>query len=72
MGEGGYRRGMPEDLARIKDAVWDVCRENGMRSYKVVSPGELLGIRVTMEENDLIQVLGDNPVHMSAGGYTKG
>jgi hypothetical protein len=71
MGEGGYRRGMLEDLARIKDAVWEGCKECGMRSYKVVSPVELLGIRVTMEENDLIQLLGDDPVHMSAGGYQR-
>jgi hypothetical protein len=53
MCENGYRRGMPEDLARIKETVGDRCRESSMRSYKVVSPVELLGIRVTMKEKEL-------------------
>ncbi len=60
MCENGYRRGMPEDLARIKDAVGDTCRESSMRSFKVVSPVELLGIRVTMKEKELVQILGDS------------
>ncbi len=36
MGEGGYRRGMLEDLGKIKEAMGDVCREVGMTGYKVV------------------------------------
>ncbi len=69
--ENGYRRGVLEDLARIKDAVGDICRETSMKGYKVVSPVELLGIRVTMEENELVQILGDNPVHLSGTGYQR-
>ncbi len=34
MMEGGYRRGMIEDLGRIRDAMGDQCRERGMRSYR--------------------------------------
>jgi hypothetical protein len=56
--EGGYRRGMLEDLARLKEAVEEVCREGGMSKFKVVSPSELLGIRDEMDENELIQILG--------------
>jgi hypothetical protein len=56
--EGGYRRGMLEDLARLKEAVEEVCREEGMSRFKVVSPSELLGIRAVMDENELIQILG--------------
>jgi hypothetical protein len=71
MCENGYRRGMPEDLARIKETVGDTCRESSTRSYKVVSPVELLGIRVTMKVNELVQILGDNQVHMSVTGYQR-
>jgi hypothetical protein len=69
--EGGYRRGMIEDLGRIRDAMGDLCREKGMRSYRVVSPVDQLGIRVAMSEDDLIKILGDDPVHMTATAYMK-
>jgi len=69
--EGGYRRGMIEDLGRIRDAMGDLCREKGMRSYRVVSPVDQLGIRVAMSEDDLIKILGDDPVHMTAAAYMK-
>ncbi len=71
MGEGGYRRGMLEDLGKIKEAMGDVCREAGMTCYKVVSPVELLGIRPGMNEDTLIGILGDDPVHMATHGYAK-
>jgi hypothetical protein len=71
MGEGGYRRGMLEDLSKIKEAMWDMCKEAGMTGYKVVSPVELLGIRPGMNEDTLIGILGDDPVHMAAQGYAK-
>jgi hypothetical protein len=71
MGEDGYRRGMLEDLSKIKEAMGEVCREAGMTGYKVVSPVELLGIRPGMNEDTLIGILGDDPVHMAAQGYTK-
>jgi hypothetical protein len=67
--DGGYRRGMLEDLARLKEAAEDVFREGGMRNYKVVSPVEMLGIRAAMDENELIQILGADPVHMAQKGY---
>jgi hypothetical protein len=67
--EGGYRRGMLEDLARLKEAVEEVCREEGMSRFKVVSPSELLGIRAVMDENELIQILGGDAVHMAPRGY---
>ena len=69
--EGGYRRGMIEDLGRIRDAMGDLCREKGMRSFRVVSPVDQLGIRVAMSEDDLIKILGDDPVHMTATAYMK-
>jgi hypothetical protein len=69
MGEGGYRRGILEDLS--KEAMGDVCRESGMKCYKVVSPVELLGIRPRMDDDSLIGILGDDPVHMAAQGYAK-
>jgi hypothetical protein len=69
--EGGYRRGMLEDLSKIKEAMDEVCREAGMKSFKVVSPVELLGIRPGMDEDALISILGDDPVHMVAQGYAK-
>jgi hypothetical protein len=42
-----------------------------MRGYKVVSLVELLGFRPGMEEDELIQIVGDHQVHMTAGGYLK-
>ncbi len=71
MGEGGYRRGMLEDLGEVKEAMGDVCREAGMTGYKVVSPVDLLGIRPGMNEDTLIGILGDDPVHMATQGYAK-
>jgi hypothetical protein len=35
----------------------------------VVSPSELLGIRAVMDENELIQILGGDSVHMAPRGY---
>jgi hypothetical protein len=62
---------MLEDLSKIKEAMDEVCREAGMKSFKVVSPVELLGIRPGMDEDALISILGDDPVHMAAQGYAK-
>ncbi len=60
-----------EDLCRIKEAMDEVCREAGLKSFKVLSPVELLGIRPGMDEDTLISLLGDDPVHMAAQGYGK-
>jgi hypothetical protein len=46
----------------------DVCSEFNMQKYKVLSPVDLIGIRVMMEEDELIGLLGDDPVHMSKKG----
>ncbi len=43
----------------------------GMRSYRVVSLVDQLRIRVPMSEDDLIKILGDDPVHMTAAAYMK-
>jgi hypothetical protein len=40
-----------------------------MINNKVVSPVEMLGIRAAMDENELIQILGADPVHMAQKGY---
>jgi len=45
-----YRRGMLQDLTGLKDGVDDYCREEGMRLYKVVSGGELVGFKAEMEK----------------------
>ncbi len=71
LGECGHRRGMLEDLSKIKEVMDEVCREAGMKSFKVVSPVELLSIRPGMDEDALISILGDDPVHMAAQGYVK-
>ena len=42
-----------------------------MRRYKVISPVDLLGIRVQMDEDELIGLLGEHPVHMSSEGYNR-
>ncbi len=49
----------------------EVCRGAGMKSFKVLSPVELLGIRPGMDEDTLISIVGDDPVHMTEQGYGK-
>jgi hypothetical protein len=46
-----------------------MCRETGMRSFKVTNPMELLGIRYTTEESELERLLGEDPVHYAGEGY---
>jgi len=64
-----YRRGMLQDLTGLKDAVDDYCREEGMRMYKVVSGGELVGFKAEMEEDEAMRLLGQDAVHLAPGGY---
>ncbi len=52
-----------------KEAIVDMCRETGMRSFKVTNPVELMGIRFTTEEGELERLLGDDPVHYAGEGY---
>ncbi len=35
----------------------------------MVSPVDMLGIRAAMDENELIEILGSDPVHMAQKGY---
>jgi hypothetical protein len=57
------------DLQDAKEAIVDMCRETGMRSFKVTNPVELMGIRFTTEEGELERLLGDDPVHYAGEGY---
>jgi hypothetical protein len=67
--DAGYRKEMLCDLQDAKEAIVDMCRETGMRSFKVTNPVELMGIRFTTEEGELERLLGDDPVHYAGEGY---
>ncbi len=67
--DGGYRKEMMCDLQDAKEAIVDMCRETGMRSFKVTNPMELMGIRFTTEEGELERLLGDDAVHYAGQGY---
>jgi hypothetical protein len=69
LGRGGYRRGMLNDLLEIKEAIGNQCREDGHTLYKVASPGELIGLKASMEEEEVEKLLGKDPVHMTKEGY---
>jgi hypothetical protein len=53
----------------IKDAISEQCREDCHVLYKVASPSELLGLKVSMEEDEVEKLLGKDPVHMTKEGY---
>jgi hypothetical protein len=36
---------MLADLSEVKDAMMELCRDEGMQMYKVMSTCELLGLR---------------------------
>ncbi len=65
----GYRKGMLADLKELKDAMMELCREEGMQMYKVMSTCELLGLRAAMEEDEVERILGSDPVHMTEDGF---
>ncbi len=65
----GYRKGMLADLNEVKDAMMELCREEGMQMYKVMSTCELLGLRAAMEEDEVERILGSDPVHMTEDGF---
>jgi len=46
-----------------------VCRDMGLRSYKVTNPADLMGLRSYMEEGEVARLLGDDPVHYTAEGF---
>jgi hypothetical protein len=69
MGMAGYRRGLLADLADVKDAMLEGCQRAGARNFKVVNPNDLLGLSGSMEEDEVARIMGDDPVHLSEGGY---
>ena len=60
---------MLADLGEVKDAMMELCRDEGMQLYKVMSPCELLGLRAAMEEDEVERILGTDPVHMTEDGF---
>ncbi len=65
----GYRKGMLVDLMEVKDTMMELCREQGMQMYRVMSTCELLGLRAAMEEDEVERILGTDPVHMTEDGF---
>ncbi len=56
-------------VSEVKDAMMELCREEGMQMYKVMSTCELLGLRAAMEEDEVERILGADPVHMTENGF---
>jgi hypothetical protein len=54
---------------RLRTPLVEMCREMGMRSFKVTNPVDLMGIRSTTEEGEMERLLAENPVHYTADGY---
>jgi hypothetical protein len=52
-----------------KDAMMELCRDEGMQLYKVMSTCELLGLRAAMEEDEVERILGSDSVHMTEDGF---
>jgi hypothetical protein len=65
----GYRKGMLADLGEVKDAMVEMCRDEGMQLFKVMSTCELLGLKAAMEEDEVERILGTDPVHMTEDGF---
>jgi hypothetical protein len=68
-GSAGYRKGMLADLTEVRDAMMELCREEGLQMYRVMSTCELLGLRAAMEEDEVERILGSDPIHMTEDGY---
>ena len=47
----------------------ELCMDEGMQMYKVMSMCELLGLRAAMEEDEVERILGTDPVHMTEDGF---
>jgi len=62
MDTAGYRRGMLADLSVIREAMLEMCREEGVQLYKVLGTCELLGLKAAMEEDEVERLLGSHPV----------
>jgi hypothetical protein len=69
MDTAGYRRGMLIDLAVVRDAMTELCREEGVQLYRVLGTCEMLGLKAAMEEDEVERLLGSHPVHMTEDGY---
>jgi hypothetical protein len=50
--------------------MMELCRDEGMQMYKVMSTCELLGLRAAMEEDEVERILGTDPVHMTEDGLS--
>jgi hypothetical protein len=57
------------DLSVIREAMLELCREEGVQLYKVLGTCELLGLKAAMEEDEVERLLGSHPVHMTEEGY---
>ncbi len=57
------------NLAVVRDAMTDVCMEEGVQLYKVLGTCELLGLKAVMEEDEVERLLGSHPVHMKEDRY---
>ena len=57
------------DLAVVRDAMTDVCMEEGVQLYKVLGTCELLSLKAVMEEDEVERLLGSHPVHMKEDRY---
>jgi hypothetical protein len=68
-GEAGYRKELLSDMQEAKVAIGEVCRDMGLRSFKVTNPADLMGLRSYMEEGEVARLLGDDPVHYTAEGF---
>jgi hypothetical protein len=68
-GEAGYRKELLSDMQEAKMAMGEVCRDMGLRSYKVTNAADLMGLRSYMEEGEVARLLGDDPVHYTAEGF---
>jgi hypothetical protein len=54
---------------RLRTPFVEMCREMGMRSFKVTNPVDLMGIRSTTEKGEMDRLLGEDPDHYTADGY---
>jgi len=57
------------DLSDVKDSILEGCQRAGAKNFKVFNPNNLLGMSGSMEEDEVARIMGDDPVHLSEGGY---
>ena len=57
------------DLGEVKEAIDEQCRADNETLYRIVNPCEGIGLKATMEEDEVEGILGRNPIHMAENGY---